>query len=499
MISLLPDGRWREAFVKLRFLFHSLCLIGAFTLIGPTASAGEREVSFKTADGWTIYATFSTPDQSAEKVPAVILLPSPEHDRAAFGVYRDPGPGRPQYPGIAPVIASRGVATLSLDLRGRGKSTGPKEAHSLSAEGLSQVYLDVRAALAFLDAQPAVDSSRVGIVAAGSSAEAAVRGWGGDRRVRAMVMLSGRLSEVAKRAIAAGPETPLLLLVSSEDKHGFADMADAYFLSQSKESNIEVYDGLGVGTWMLSLFRQKYPNERPLHEAIGEWMATKLLATGQLTEVAFRTEDGWEIHGNLRLPQGAAEKLPAVILLHSGLSDRYAYHELEVALARAGLAVLNLDWRGKGESTNRGKYFELARAERDRGHLDVKAAVSYLASQPRIDANRVGVVGTVLGAKYAMAALAEEPRLRTAVVLTGYIPTAKEKEYLAAQKPPVLYVTSRGHGAVTQALTEIYQLTREKGSELVVYDGGAIGYQLFKLDKDLLPRVVRWMKEKLSQ
>jgi hypothetical protein len=34
---------------------------------------------------------------------------------------------------------------------------------------------------------------------------------------------------------------------------------------------------------------------------------------------------------------------------------------------------------------------------------------------------------------------------------------------------------------------------------MLVYDGGAIGYQLFKLDEDLLPRIVRWMKEKLSQ
>ncbi len=480
-------------------LFYSLLLIGAYALLASPCLADEKEVFFKTEDGRTIYATFSAPEIVNQKAPVVIFLPSFEHDRAAFGVYRDPGQGRQQYPGLAPVVANKGVATLRLDLRGRGKSRGSKELHSFSDEELSQIYLDVRAALAFLETQSSVDTSRVGMIAAGMSAEAAVIGWNGDRRVKAMAFLSGRLSDAAKKLIAANPDLPLLLLVSSEDKHGFADMSDAYFLSKNSETNIEIYDGLGIGTWMLSLFRAKYPKEKPLHEAIGEWMTAKLLTVGRLTEVAFQTEDGWKIHGNLRVPQTGSEKYPAVILLHSGLSDRYAYHELEIALAGAGLAVLNIDWRGKGESTNKGKYFDLPKVERDQGHFDVKAAVGFLASQSNIDANRIGVLGTVIGAKYAMAAVAEEPRIKTAVVLTGYIPTAKEKAYLTEQKVPVLYVTSRGHGAVTQALIEIYRLTKDKGSELVVYDGGAIGYQLFKLDKNLSPRLVRWMEEKLKQ
>ncbi|HXG64543.1 MAG TPA: dienelactone hydrolase family protein, partial [Blastocatellia bacterium] len=280
---------------------------------------------------------------------------------------------------------------------------------------------------------------------------------------------------------------------------GFADMTDAYFLSPNRQSDIEVYNGLGVGTWMLSMFRQKFPNEKPLHQTIGDWVADHILSTGSLAEVSFQTADGWTIYGNLRVPQNAAGKLPAVILLHSGLSDRHAYHELEAELARAGLVVLNIDWRGRGKSTGKGKYFELTKAERDKGHLDALAAVNFLAAQPNVDAARIGILGTVIGARYAMAAAAEDPRIRTAVVLTGYIPTEKERAYFTSQNVPVLYITSRGHRAVTQALTDFHKLTRERGSELMVYDGGAIGYQLFELDESLLPRVVRWMKEKLSQ
>ncbi len=476
---------------------HVLC-IALFTAVSVLAAltghASDREVSFRTDDGWTIHGTLSLPENVKGRVPVVILLPSPAHDRTAFGIYRYPG--QYQYPGMAPVITGRGVAALSLDLRGRGKSMKGK---ATDAGDGSNVHLDVCAAMSFLKEQPGLDASRVGIVAEEASADAAVMGWRGDTTVRAMALISGRLSEAAKQQIAASPQLPMFLVVSSEDKPGFADMTDAYFLSKTNETNIDVYYGLGAGTSMFSVWRYKYPKEKPLHETIGDWMADQLLSTGTLAEVSFQTEDGWTIFGNFRVPQLRAGKLPAVILLHSGLSDRNAYHDLEIALAKEGLAVLNIDWRGKGKSTGKGKYFEISRAERDKGYLDAKAAVNFLAAEPHIDVNRIGILGTVIGAKYAMAALADDPRIKTAVVLTGYIPTEKEKAYLGSQKVPVLLITSKGHRAVTEALTQLYGLGRNTGSELVVYDGGAIGYQLFELDESLQPRVVRWMKEKLSQ
>src|SRR5215470_14056365 len=75
--------------------------------------AAEKEVSFKTQDGWTIYGALSIPEHPTGTVPAVILLPSREHDRSAFGLYRFPG--KYQYPGLVQVINGKGVATLSLD------------------------------------------------------------------------------------------------------------------------------------------------------------------------------------------------------------------------------------------------------------------------------------------------------------------------------------------------------------------------------------------------
>ena len=480
--------------------YLSLCLgpvIAICMMLAGSAHGAEKEVTFKTEDGFTIHGLLDVPDGHKEKMPAAVLVPSDEHDRSAFGIYRFPG--KYQYPGLAAVFDGKGVISLSLDLRGHGHSVRSGVSTPPGVEDLSKTYLDVRAAIGFLVGLPEVDSSRLALVAEGTGADAAVLAWGGDTRIRAIALISGRLGEPAKKMIAGDPTLPLMLLGSSEDRKGFTDMTDAYFLSKSAASDIEVYSGLGVGTGMFSVWRYKYPNERPMHESIGGWVAGQLLSEGILSEVSFQTQDGWTIYGNFRQPQGQAAKLPAVILLHSGLSDRYVYHDLEVALAKAGLAVLNIDWRGNGKSIGKGRYFELSKEERDKGYLDAEAAVDFLSAQPAIDPDRIGIVGTVIGAKHAMAAAAGDPRIKTVVVLTGYVPTAKEKAYLTSQKPPILYITSKGHHAVTQAMTELYDLTKDKGSELIVYDGGAIGYQLMELDDRLLPRIVRWMKDKLGQ
>ena len=450
----------------------------------------EKKVTFKADDGWTLHGMFSSPKGAKRSVPAVVFLHSFEHDRDVFGYYI--------YPGMAEIIGSRGVATLRFDLRGRGQSMGKKELHSFSPEERSKLYLDVRAALSFLETQASVDVSRVGIVAEQQSAEAAVMGWSGDSRVRAMALISGRLSDTAKSQIAASPELPMLLVVSSEDKQGFADATDAYFLSTSRETDIEVYEGLGIGTAMFSASQDQAPKEVPLQRRIADWVADQILSEGKLTEVSFQTEDGWTIYGNLRVPQGIAERIPAVLLLHTSLSDRHVYHDLEIALAKKGLAVLNIDWRGKGKSTGKGRYSELSEDEHAKSPLDVLAAVNFLASQPNIDATRIGVLGAALGTRHAMAAAVDEPRIKTAVMLTGYYPTEREKNYLIAQKLPVLYIITSNVEPFAREVTELYNLTKQHGSELLVYEGGGIGYQFFRLDNNLVPRIARWMKEKLN-
>src|SRR5262249_30347929 len=196
---------------------------------------------------------------------------------------------------------------------------------------------------------------------------------------------------------------------------------------------------------------------------------------------------GWMIYGNLRIPENidAETRVPGVVLLHSGWSDRYIFHDLEILFAKHGIAVLNIDWRGRGKSREKGNYFTLPREERDRAYLDAKAAVNLLAEQPEVDSQRIPILGTYLGSKFAMAAAVGDARIGAMVMLSGYIPSGKEREQIAGVPFPILFIGSRGFAPVTNAMTDLYELTRDRGSEMIIYDGGALGYQLFECDQGL--------------
>src|SRR5262245_26493429 len=89
----------------------SVAILALFNVqVGQSPNAVEKEVSFKTEDGWTISGMFATPAGAKGKVPAVIFLHSFDHDRDAYGKYL--------YPGLAQIMGDRNVATLRIDLRG---------------------------------------------------------------------------------------------------------------------------------------------------------------------------------------------------------------------------------------------------------------------------------------------------------------------------------------------------------------------------------------------
>jgi dienelactone hydrolase len=409
---------------------------------------------------------------------------------------------RHSYPGFARL--QNEFITLRIDIRGRGKSEGQIEVHSFSPQQREQLYLDVRAALNFLAGQKAVDPTRIGIFAEGLSADSAALGAAGNPGVRAFVFASGFLSAKAKEVISSSPDIAVLCLVSSEDRESFRDMSDGYKLSKNGKSNILVYSDLGHATAMFSTWRYNRPDERPLDYIMADWLVERLKTLGISRQVSFDTEDGWTIQADLASPV-CEGRSPAIILIHSSVTDRHMYHALAQMLVESGFAVLNIDFRGRGKSRNKGNWLELRLkspeefAEADRGHLDIKAAIDFLSSQENVDANLIGAVGTVIGARYALLAAAKESRLKTAVSVIGYVPPETEREELAGIKIPVLYIVSQNVIPVTRAMTSLYEETRANGSNLVAFKGGAYGYGIFVLNRKIGPVILDWMKKRLRQ
>ncbi|HLE61967.1 MAG TPA: alpha/beta fold hydrolase [Pyrinomonadaceae bacterium] len=449
----------------------------------------ETELSFNAKDGWTIHGILSIPDLRLEERSAgVVLIPSPSHDRDVYG--------HNGYPSVRAAIEKENLATFRIDIRGRGKSAEPTEYHTFTREQRTRVSLDVSAAIEFLSQQDKIDSRLIGVVAEGPSAEAAVVAAVEDPRVYALVLLSGRMGQAAKSLIASRKDLPVLCVVSQEDRISFVDMIDVYKLSRHRASDIMILRDVGIGNPMFFMWAAKYPKERSLESMVANWLARQLQASEQSSEVSFPTEDGWTIFGNLRIRQpNGKSRVPGAVLVHSNLSDRHIFDQLERKLASAGFAVLNIDFRGCGKSRGKGSYFDLPAAERDRAYLDVQAAMDFLSSQEGADANQLAIVATSVGVQYALRAASSDSRIKSFVVLGG-LPARSEVEKASF---PLMFVANQGVPQIAEAFEESYRAAKNPQSQLLKYEGGAVGYQLFQIDDKLESMIVTWLKSQSTR
>ena len=456
--------------------------------------AVQKEISFKTEDGWTIHGTFTVPNtyKQGEKLPAALLMHASMHSQTAWM----------NYPGWVKIQNS--IATLRIDWRGRGKSRMPISFVDFSQAQREKVTLDVKAALDFLASQKEVDPTRIGVAAEEFAAGPAIKGAIEDPRARVFVLLSGLLDQKSQELIASNLTKPILYIVSKEDKRSFDDSTKAYGSAECPDSEIWVQDGLGVGATMGSVWRNKY-TDQPIEKAIdyvsGEWMVSKLRTLGRLTEITLHTDDGWTLYGNLRVPDGISEgkPVPGVILLPTALADRSSFINLERVLVGHGIAVLDLEWRGIGDSIGKGNYIEMTLSELIQAPQDVQVGYKFLASQRGVDPERIGVLGAAFSAKLAMYAAKNSPKLKALAMLTPVTwPWEEENDFktITNMNRPVFLVTGEGFGKLTKKFAEL--TAADKRTTVITYPGGTFGYVLFRDFKELEPTIARWFKDELG-
>jgi dipeptidyl aminopeptidase/acylaminoacyl peptidase len=144
-------------------------------------------------------------------------------------------------------------------------------------------------------------------------------------------------------------------------------------------------------------------------------------------QVIFRAPDSTAVHAQLFWRPGGEEKRPAVIFVHGGpprqmllgwnYSDYYSNsYATNQYLASKGFAVLSVNYRlGIGY----GYEFHQPANGGARGaveYQDLKAAAEWLATQPGIDAKRIGIYGGSYGGFLTALALARDSRLFAAGV-----------------------------------------------------------------------------------
>ncbi len=123
---------------------------------------------------------------------------------------------------------------------------------------------------------------------------------------------------------------------------------------------------------------------------------------------------GLKLYGMLHLPSGKGP-FPALTMLHGFTGQRVEPHRLFVKIARKlapqGIAVLRFDFRGSGESEGDFKDMTVS------GEIeDALASLDFLASQPEVDKNRMGVLGLSMGGFVASCVAAKDPRVKFLVL-----------------------------------------------------------------------------------
>ena len=124
--------------------------------------------------------------------------------------------------------------------------------------------------------------------------------------------------------------------------------------------------------------------------------------------ITLATDNG-TLQGELLIPE-AEGPLPGAVLCHGGGTDHRAMRPSAQRLARQGIATLAFNFRGhgRGDSVLDGDL-----------EKDVLAALEFMRHHPRIDPDRIALVGHSLGALAAIQAAAEQKHLRALVSLSS--------------------------------------------------------------------------------
>ncbi len=480
----------KNLFVNDVVSFVSICLLLSLSAVSLTFAV-EKELVFPSEDGWQLHATLHLPDSATIEHPVagVILLPSPKRERQVYGQYA--------IPGLAMGLEKQNIAALRLDYRGVGQSIGDLPFAAFTPTQKEMVRLDVIKAIEEFRKIKEVDPMRLALVGDTFAATPIVTGSEGVPGVRGYVFLSGELNDQAKELLAQRPELPVLALLSKEERVSLRDSVDVYLASQNSASDLLVFDDMGSGTSMFLRFRNVNPDLKPLDEIVVDWLADQTKGLGYMKEVSFETEDGFTIYGNLRIPDDATEDKPigAVVLMHSGLSDRNLLYDLELDLARNNIAVLNIDWRGRGKSKGKGVYFFLPEEVQNNAYLDARAAINFLAKQKGVDENRMGTFGTVLGAKHSSGAAATDPRIKTMVLVSSYAPREEAVTSIASRTDlPILCMDSEG-STDAQGMRELCAKSKHPDTRVMIFPGGGHGFYQIPLAYD---QARDWLVDKLG-
>ncbi|MBO6949909.1 MAG: dienelactone hydrolase family protein [Rhodospirillales bacterium] len=136
----------------------------------------------------------------------------------------------------------------------------------------------------------------------------------------------------------------------------------------------------------------------------GFWSTTKSsLSEGETGHVAFESRSGVTLYGDVTIPEAGDGPFPAMVLMHGTGGRGYRQNSWAEFFAENGIASINVDYfTGRGYDK---------RGSPPGDYYDVADAMKLIATHPKVDKNRIGVMGWSNGAEVALeSALIDESK-----------------------------------------------------------------------------------------
>lgn len=195
-------------------------------------------------------------------------------------------------------------------------------------------------------------------------------------------------------------------------------------------------------------------------------------ALPEAQRVELEASDELVLVGDFYLPESEND-VPAVILLHMLRARRGDWEPLlPVLVDDYGIAVLNVDMRGHGETGGIDNW-GLAEA-------DLQLWINWLREQEGINPDAISLIGGSIGSNMAIRGWANDPEIRTAVALSPGLAyrSVRTEEVISENKDrPLMLVAARSDSPSSADTPLLFALT--EGDALIrMVDGRLHGTQL---------------------
>ena len=212
-------------------------------------------------------------------------------------------------------------------------------------------------------------------------------------------------------------EDPNVVYVSYQGKIKLKDGAGTY---ENDYYSTFRFDEQGLITEYVEIFN-------PIVAARGFGLLDQISTTPEKKEtmkkVSFESQ-GLSLTGNLYYPENyqPGNQYPAIVVSGSWTTVKEQMAGLYAEeLAKAGYITLAFDFRNFGESEGEPRFYESPQLKKD----DIQNAVTFLASLPEVDPEKIGAFGVCAGAMYTLMAASEDDRIRTVVTVASWLHDAE--------------------------------------------------------------------------